>query len=80
MAGTLTYNREDLNEGDVCRHCGKDLRTVNEIHVVEGMHYCRKQCAIDEQIIVIMASAKDTATQWYEDCAEIVTPTDIGLV
>ena len=73
------YNREDLNEGDVCANCGKDLRTVDEIHVVEGMHFCSKTCAIVHQANVIIQSAQEMATEWYNDCAEIVTPRDIGL-
>ena len=73
------YNREDLTEGDVCANCGKDLRKVDEIHVVEGMHFCNKSCAIVHQVNVIIQSAEATATQWYDDCAEIVTPRDIGL-
>lgn len=66
--------------GNVCAHCGKDLRMVEEIHVVEGQHFCTKACAVHEQMDVIVASAKDTATEWYDECAEIVTPQDIGIV
>lgn len=73
------YNREDLTAEDVCVHCGKDLRKVDEIHSVEGLLYCSEECAIEEQMSVIIASARDTATQWYRDCAEVVTPTDIGI-
>lgn len=79
MAGNKMHNRADLTEGDICMHCGKDLRKVKEIHVVEGMHFCSKLCAISYQTSVIIASAKETAMQWYEDCAETVTPTDIGI-
>ena len=74
-----TYNREDLTETDVCMYCEKDLRTVDEIHAVEGQLYCSKECAIKAQTEVIIASAKDTAQEWYDDCAEIVTPKDIGI-
>lgn len=73
------YNRKDLTEIDVCMHCGKDLRTVNEIHTVEGHLYCSKACAINDYTNTIIASAKDTATSVYNDCAEVVTPLDIGL-
>ena len=79
MAGSMKYNREDLTEGDVCRRCGKDLRMVDEIHAVEGMHFCSKKCAIDHKVVVITISAKHAALQWYNDCAETVTPTDIGI-
>ena len=74
-----TYNREDLTEGDVCMWCKKDLRTVDEIHAVEGHHFCSKDCAIASQAEIIAMSAKELATEWYNDCAEIVTPSDIGL-
>ena len=67
-------------EGNVCRHCKKDLRKVKEIHAVEGMHYCTKECAIFDQMDIIVLSAKSLATQWYEEGAEIVTPEDIGLI
>lgn len=73
------YNREDLNEGDICAWCKKDLRTVDEIHVVEGQHFCSKACAVHHQTDVIIASAKDMAIEWYDDCAEIVIPSDIGI-
>lgn len=79
MAGNKVYSRSDLTEGDICMHCGKDLRKVKEIHAIEGIHFCSKKCAIDNHVTVIIASAKDTATQWYNDCAEVVTPTDIGI-
>lgn len=65
---------------NVCAYCGTDLTKVNEIHVVEGMNFCRKDCAIAHQAEVITASAYDTATEWYNEGSEIVTPMDIGLV
>lgn len=74
-----TYNREDLTESDVCMYCEKDLRAVDEIHAVEGLLYCSKECAIKAQTEIIIASAEDAATEWYNDCAEIVTPKDIGI-
>lgn len=80
MTGSKAYDRKDLTEGDVCMLCGRDLRDVDEIHVVEGMHFCSEPCAINHQASVIIQSAYDTAQQWYNDCHEIVTPVDIGLV
>ena len=67
-------------EGNVCRHCKKDLRKVKEIHAVEGMHFCSMGCAIFEHMDIIVASARDTATKWYNEGAEIITPEDIGLI
>lgn len=67
-------------EGDVCARCGRDLERLDEIHVVEGQHFCSKECAIEHQAEIIIASARDTAAEWYNDGAEIVTPVDIGIV
>lgn len=65
---------------NVCAHCGKDLTKLNEVHSVEGQLYCNKECAIAHQTEIIIASAEDTATEWYNDSAEIVSTRDIGLV
>ena len=73
-------DRSKLTEGDVCHRCGKDLRTVEEIHVTEGMHFCSKQCTIDHYVDDIITNAKEGATAMYNDFAEVVTPIDIGLV
>ena len=72
-------NREALTAEDVCMHCGRDLRTVDEIHVVEGMHFCTCDCAIFYETNQIIANAKDQATQWYNNFSEIVKPVDIGI-
>ena len=84
----MKYNRADLTDGDVCKHCGKDLRKVDEIHVVEGMHFCRKFCAVEWKADDLKEHSKtngsvaeyvDDAKEWYSDYAEVVTPMDIGL-
>jgi hypothetical protein len=62
-----------------CENCGKDLSLFAEIHAVEGMLFCTEECAVAHQAAIITASAYDTATEWYKECAEIVTPRDIGL-
>lgn len=62
-----------------CERCGIDLSTVDEIHAVEGQLYCSKECAIINQAEIIIASAKDAAIEWYDACAEVVAPEDIGL-
>lgn len=74
------YDRAALTEADVCNNCGKDLRLLDEIHVVEGLPYCSKDCAVEHQANIITSSALNTAKEWYRDCAEIVTPRDIGMV
>lgn len=65
---------------DACAYCGTGLATVDEIHVIEGQHYCSKECAVSAQEDVIRNSARDMALEWYNDCSEIVTPVDIGIV
>ena len=67
-------------EENVCAGCCKDLRKVKEIHAVEGMLYCSKKCAVNHQASIIIASAMDTAEEWYNNCAETITPRDIGLI
>lgn len=68
-----------MNEGNVCAHCGKDLVAVKEIHVVEGVHYCSKDCAIISLTNENIKNAKALAIEWYNESAEVVTPTDIGI-
>lgn len=63
-----------------CPICGKDLVNVPEIHAVEGQLFCSKKCAVEYEIQVINGSLRELAEQWYKDGAEIVSPTDIGLV
>lgn len=77
--GRNKYERSDLTEGDVCAYCKKDLRKVDEIHVVEGFHFCSAECAINFQMDIIIMSARESAKSWYNDCCEIVTPSDIGI-
>ena len=52
-----------------CMKCGKEIS--NEIHVVEGDHYCSKECAVDALTSILIDSAKDQAIEWYNECAEI---------
>lgn len=73
-------------EDNVCAYCGKSLVTVDEIHVVEGVHYCSKDCAIIHIAngIIMNAkahimNAKAQAIEQYNNMIEIVTPTDIGI-
>jgi len=68
-----------MSVGNVCAHCGKDLVTIDEIHVVEGRHFCSKECAIISCTTDIITNAKELAIEWYDDAVEIVTPTDIGI-
>lgn len=62
-----------------CHHCRKDLSTVSEVHAAEGMLFCSRQCAIDHQVEVLIASVKEQAAEWYNEYAEVVAPEDIGI-
>ena len=64
----------------LCRQCGKDLRTVDEIHSVEGMLFCSKLCAVVHKASSRIVAANAEANKWYNDCAEVISPSDIGLV
>lgn len=64
---------------DKCKHCGKDLSTVEEIHSVEGLLYCSRICAIMYKKTLITTFAQSLAIDWYDSHAEIVTPEDIGI-
>ena len=64
----------------LCRQCGKDLSTVDEIHSVEGMLFCSKLCAVAHKASSRIAAANAEANKWYNDCAEAISPSDIGLV
>ena len=68
-----------LCDSDVCHRCGKDLRTVKEIHASEGMHFCSKACAVEHYTDEVVKNARESAVALYEDYAEIVTPVDIGI-
>lgn len=68
-----------IDKSDHCAHCGTLLNTCEEIHAVEGILYCSKECAIYSRINEMVLNAKECASEWYNDCAEIVSPNDIGL-
>lgn len=76
---SYTVDKRLLNEGDVCHRCEKDLRTVQEIHVSEGMHFCSKACAVAHYTDEVIRNARESAIALYEDYAEIVKPVDIGI-
>lgn len=62
-----------------CAHCGKELVKVDEVHVVEGINYCSKDCAIIHIMNDIIMNAKEQAIEHYNNTAEVVNPTDIGM-
>lgn len=70
----------EAREAHTCARCRKDLTSLNEVHVVEGINFCSERCAIEHHIDETILNAKEIAKQWYSDCAEIVTPIDMGLI
>lgn len=68
-----------MSETTRCHHCNKDLSTVAEIHAAEGMLFCSDLCAINHEMDLIIMSAKERAKEWYNEYAEVVTPSDIGI-
>ena len=68
------------DKADTCAQCEKQLNTCDEIHAVEGCLYCSKKCAIDARMELIINSAKEQASEWYNNCAEIICPRDIGIL
>ena len=68
-----------IEKVDCCVKCKKQLNSCEEIHAVEGMLYCSKECAINAHIEFIMNCAKELACKWYNDYAEVISPADIGL-
>lgn len=69
-----------MMDGIHCVHCESDLRLAKEIHVVMGEHFCSKECAIQHLTNENIMNAKALAIEHYNDCAEVVTPIDIGMV
>ena len=63
-----------------CMHCNKELVSVPEIVSARGSLYCSKDCAVQDITNDIIMNAKEAAIEEYDSCAEIVTPTDIGLL
>ena len=61
---------------DVCMLCGEQFNT-DEVHAVEGMLFCSEACALGYKVFI--GADMDDAVRWYEDCAEIVNPADIGI-
>lgn len=68
-----------MTSENVCAHCNKDLALVDEIHVVTGVNYCSKECAIKHITDDIILNAGTCAIEEYNDKAEIVNPIDIGI-
>ena len=50
-----------------CSKCGKKLEVA---HVVEDETFCSKECAIAFLTDILINSAKDQATTWYNECVD----------
>lgn len=62
-----------------CKRCHMDLSKVEEVHAVQGDLFCSKDCAIAHIEVTIVRSAHKRACDIYNNCAETVLPSDIGL-
>lgn len=62
-----------------CKHCHMDLSKVEEVHAVQGDLFCSKECAVEHIADTIVRSATKRAFDIYNNCAETVLPSDIGL-
>lgn len=63
-----------------CEHCNCNLAREKEVHVVEGINFCSKRCAIEHLTDDIILNAKELAIEEYNDKVEIVVPSDVGMV
>ena len=60
-----------------CAYC--DEKLTGEIHAVEGLLFCCKECAVLYKQDIITAAAIVEATEWYDMNAETVMAEDIGI-
>lgn len=61
----------------LCGHCQKPLREFDEVHAVQGILYCSRECAIDDITNDIIMNAKEAAIEAYACEAEVVATTEI---
>ena len=64
---------------DMCAACDIDLGTCNTIWAAGGGLYCSRECGIHDYSMMSNISAED-AEQLFDDEAEEINPTDIGIV
>jgi endogenous inhibitor of DNA gyrase (YacG/DUF329 family) len=56
-----------------CWHCEKQLNVGDEVHLVDNMPFCSKECAILYLAHEIAMNAKAMAIEQYNDSATILT-------
>ena len=60
-----------------CAHCHEELH--GELHAVKGLLYCSKRCAVEHLTQDIIRSAEFEALKAYDEAAETVQASDIGI-
>ena len=61
----------------LCGNCQKPLKDFEEVHAVDGILYCSRECAIDDIMNDIIMNAKASAIEVYDCDAEVVATEDI---
>ena len=61
----------------LCGNCHKPLKDFDEVHAVDGILYCSKECAIEDLTNNIIMNAKSAAIEIYDCDAEVVATEDI---
>ena len=68
----------DEHSTDTCAACDIDLGTCDTIWAAGGALYCSRECGIHDYSMMSNTSKED-AEQLFNDAAEEINPTDIGL-
>ena len=69
----------DEHSTDMCAACDIDLGTCDTIWAAGGALYCSRECGVHDYSMMSNISAED-AEQLFDDEAEEINPTDIGIV
>lgn len=69
----------DEHSTDMCAACDIDLGTCDTLWAAGGALYCSRECGIHDYSMMSNISAKD-AEQLFDEEAEEINPTDIGIV
>lgn len=69
-----------MNQQTHCAYCDAPLGDLKEIVAMQGWLFCGKTCALDYTIHRYRTQATELAHETYVAEAEIVAPTDVGLM
>lgn len=68
----------DEHSTDMCAACDIDLGTCDTIFAAEGALYCSRECGCHD-LQYMNNFTVDEATKYFDEVAEEINPTDIGL-